>query len=291
MSDIAGAAAPTGASRAAKKTLGRLWMRFFHACAILSSRDLTAECAARSALILAPHPDDETLGCGATILRKTAAGNAVHVVFACDGRASHRSERIGPDDLATMRQTEARAACAMLGVDTGRVSFLGFADCELHDHHEAALARLRDLILQVRPDEVFVCSGIDGHPDHRALSRIARALLVEGTIEGDLREYPVWAWDLRSWMDPETARILRPFRAIGRQAMLILRGRVGSVSTAGLLARKRAALECHKSQMGLVASEPAWAKLEDAFLRHFFGRAELHFHVHAERRRAVAPGT
>src|SRR5271157_4034878 len=44
--------------------------------------DMTAQTTTRSCLILAPHPDDETLGCGATIMRKLSSGSSVQVVIA-----------------------------------------------------------------------------------------------------------------------------------------------------------------------------------------------------------------
>ena len=46
------------------------------------AEDMTPETATRSCLVLAPHPDDETLGCGATIMRKLAAGTSVQIVIA-----------------------------------------------------------------------------------------------------------------------------------------------------------------------------------------------------------------
>ena len=67
-----------------------------------TAHDLTDVVATRSALVLAPHPDDETIGCGATILRKVAAGTPVTVFVATDGRHSHRSAalRRHPDRAA-----------------------------------------------------------------------------------------------------------------------------------------------------------------------------------------------
>jgi hypothetical protein len=56
-----------------------------------SARDFTDSAAGRAALVIAPHPDDETLGCGATILRKVSAGSSVTVLIVTDGRHSHRS--------------------------------------------------------------------------------------------------------------------------------------------------------------------------------------------------------
>jgi GlcNAc-PI de-N-acetylase len=50
--------------------------------------DVTHSAARRSCVVIAPHPDDETLGAGATIMRKVDAGTPVHVVVATDGSKS-----------------------------------------------------------------------------------------------------------------------------------------------------------------------------------------------------------
>src|SRR5829696_1206258 len=57
----------------------------------ITARDETAAVAARGCLVIAPHPDDETLGCGATIARKRAAGTPVRVVIVADGRYAQRA--------------------------------------------------------------------------------------------------------------------------------------------------------------------------------------------------------
>src|SRR5687767_3222241 len=95
-----------------KGVLAGLW----RAAVSGAARDETAVSTTRRLLVLAPHPDDETIGCGATILRRRAAGTAVRVVVATDGRLSHRSAEVTPDELARIRAAEFREACSRLGV-------------------------------------------------------------------------------------------------------------------------------------------------------------------------------
>src|SRR5438270_6970368 len=80
------------------------------------AEDVTSQTAARSCLVLAPHPDDETIGCGATIMRKLAAGTPVRVVIATDGRHSNHSSKLSADALVEIRKEETRRACAILGL-------------------------------------------------------------------------------------------------------------------------------------------------------------------------------
>ena len=93
-----------------------------------AARDRTDDCEQRSALVLAPHPDDETLGCGATIMRKLAAGRQVTVAVATDGRYSHRSNHVTPEQLADLRRVEMEEAGRRLGLSTGDIRWGGFVD-------------------------------------------------------------------------------------------------------------------------------------------------------------------
>jgi GlcNAc-PI de-N-acetylase len=76
------------------------------------ANDMTSQTAIRSCLVLSPHPDDETLGCGATIMQKLAAGSLVHVAIATDGRYWPPNTNLSADALVQIREHEARRACA-----------------------------------------------------------------------------------------------------------------------------------------------------------------------------------
>src|SRR5229473_1437708 len=89
-------------------------------------------------MVLAPHPDDETLVTGGLLQQAVAAGAAVRVIFATDGdnnpwpqRVIERRWRITPADRArwgTRRRGEALAALTCLGVPTESAVFLGYPD-------------------------------------------------------------------------------------------------------------------------------------------------------------------
>ncbi len=76
----------------------------------LSDQDL-----AENAIIFSPHQDDETLGCGGTIIRKHEAGAKIKIVFMTDGSRSHH-RFIPEDELIMLRQQEAIKAAQILGV-------------------------------------------------------------------------------------------------------------------------------------------------------------------------------
>jgi LmbE family N-acetylglucosaminyl deacetylase len=77
-------------------------------------------------LVLAPHPDDETFGCGGTLLHHARQGDPIHAVFVCSGIAGDPDGLYDREKLSELRQQEARAAGAILGI--GRFTFFGYPD-------------------------------------------------------------------------------------------------------------------------------------------------------------------
>jgi LmbE family N-acetylglucosaminyl deacetylase len=118
-------------------------------------------------VVLAPHPDDETLGCGGTIRRYADEGVPVVVVVMTDGSGVH-SER---SDIVALRREEARRAAEILGVQ--EVVFLEFVDGELQTQREALQRRLDAELSRLAPDIVFAPFPVDPHPDHVATAEAA----------------------------------------------------------------------------------------------------------------------
>lgn len=251
-------------------TLAAHWMRIFQRLLTARGRDVTASTAHRSCIVLAPHPDDETLGCGATIARKRAAGADVAVVFATDGGRSHAG-RADPVRLARQRRDEALRACATLGVPAGAVHFLGFDDGALGDHvHDAAVA-IASLLARHPPEELFVSTALDRHPDHVALRQTVQILEQMGALPAHVYEYPVWFWAARAWREHR----LRGTLLAQARALALLQVRV--VKAQPYLDRKRAALRQHASQVVAPPDDPAWPTLPPALVARCCGPCELFF--------------
>ncbi len=128
----------------------------------------------RPTLVVAPHPDDDTLGCGGTIARKRRLGVDVAVAVLTDGAFANR-DLIDRAELTALRGREEIASLDQLGVGPHRAWFLGFRDGALRQDEAAAAAQLVPILEEVRPAEVFVTAADDGHPDHEAAYRIAAA--------------------------------------------------------------------------------------------------------------------
>jgi LmbE family N-acetylglucosaminyl deacetylase/glycosyltransferase involved in cell wall biosynthesis len=117
-------------------------------------------------LVLAPHPDDEVIGCGGLIAQHLAEGRAVRIVIATDGAAAGN---------AAEREEESRRGIARLGAarfNEAEVEFLRFPDRMLDEHREEAAARIREELASFWPDLVLVPAPGEIHPDHIALSRL-----------------------------------------------------------------------------------------------------------------------
>ena len=149
-------------------------------------------------LVLAPHQDDEALGCGGLIARRRQAGHPVHVAFVTDGAASHAGHpTLTPADLAAWRADEARSALRLLGIEASAIHFLRAPDGELERLPPAAAAalivRLTALLDTIRPTEVFLPLQADGSSEHTAAFRFFSQALAASSVRPRVCEFPVWA--------------------------------------------------------------------------------------------------
>jgi LmbE family N-acetylglucosaminyl deacetylase len=240
----------------------------------LAGRDVTGETAARSCIVLAPHGDDETLGCGATIARKRQTGTLVRVLVAADGRNSVASVNMKPDELARIRRSEVIQACAVLGVPRDDVILLDHEDGTLAAIEDDLSDRIADLLEKMRPDEIYATAPNDPHPDHAALGRAALRAAAGSGI--GVLTYPVWQWPaLRPWVTTTSLDFGDGVRAL----VPTWRTRPVLVRSGEYQATKRQALAAHESQMRNITGEPGWPVLGADFLRYFFRSHEPFFPV------------
>ena len=186
-------------------------------------------------LVLAPHPDDETIGCGGLLALLGRAGMAVQVVLMTDGVGSHRQSRAYPAPrLRALRQREMTAALRELGHRPPCLLPLGLPDGGLPARGElgfdAVTHQLARIAQNFRPDTVLMPTRDDAHPDHRATCAVGAAACRLVAPQARRFEYPVWG---------------------GSQA-----GRsVWQLDIGAVLDDKRRALALHRSQLGLVVHD------------------------------------
>lgn len=183
--------------------------------ALLSLRSLTGDGPVvgtpgfHRVLVLAPHPDDEAVGCGGLMALLADAGAEVDVVFATDGEAT-RGAPSAPAATAASRRREAEAACRTLGARPPR--FLGLSDGALGSHLDELARSVRAVAGELSPDAVLVPWFGDGHDDHRAMSEaVARAGLAD--------DVEVWAYE--TWTPLPANRVVDVSRVIARKERAI----------------------------------------------------------------------
>ena len=154
---------------------------------------------------MAPHPDDDILGCACLMQRVSAAGGQVVVVWLTDGGGSHGElEPEAREALVARRRGEALAGVEALGVQPTASYFLGFRDGFLADAEDPARDRLSALGRHHALSAGVVTAADDGHPDHRAAFRIALRLGLN-----ELYSYPISArYDGSAYTAPADAIFL-----------------------------------------------------------------------------------
>jgi LmbE family N-acetylglucosaminyl deacetylase len=216
-----------------------------------------------STVIIAPHPDDETLGCGGLIALLSARDIPVHVIVMSDGTGSHRSSKtFSPDCLRRLRQSESVAALAELTQGRGRAR-VDFVD--LPDEHvparqtpgfEEAVHRCAAAIEMSgeTPATVVVTWRRDPHCDHRASWQIARGALQCLRLYPRVLEYPVWVTEFGDPADFPMPGEMRAWR----------------LDIGAVLGTKMAAIAKHRSQTtDLIDDDPSGFRLTDATLERF----------------------
>jgi len=140
-------------------------------------------------LVLAPHPDDESIGCGGTLASHARRGERVSVVFLTSGELGIKG--MTPEQVWQIREQEAQAAAQVLGIAS--VTFLRCPDWFLGDNIAPAAAALRPILEAERPEIVYLPHALEWHPDHKAaLPVLASALDGISMTAPEIRAYEVW---------------------------------------------------------------------------------------------------
>ena len=173
------------------------------------------------AVVVAPHPDDESIGVGGLISRLAMLKRSILLVAATDGPASRpRDGSTTRGRAAEARTLEAWHAAQRLGPRRTTILRAGLDDGDVARVERDLEWRLRGLLLP--SDVVFATWRHDGHPDHEAVGRVTAHVCAALLIH--LVEVPVWAWQ---WSFPGDRRIpWRRTRRIFLNAALKARSRL-----------------------------------------------------------------
>lgn len=212
-------------------------------------------------LVLAPHPDDESLGCGGTLALLRGAGYPVHVVFVSDGTLSHPNSPSYPAErLRDLREKEAREALRELQISDEEVTFMRLPDRHVpmpgDGGFNEAVDALRSVIQQFNSSTVLVPYERDPHPDHRATYALLQAALttMEQNEPPRVLEYLIWLWELGRPDD-----LPKPGERL-----------VWRVDIDAVVDQKRRAINAHQSQVTrMIGDDPTAFYLSPELLSHF----------------------
>lgn len=211
-------------------------------------------------VVLAPHPDDETLGCGAAIAALTARGHRVQVVVVTDGSRSHPNSLAYPAEvLAKKREQEVTDAVAVLTAGHGPAPvFLRYPDMAAPDGTEAAEIAAQRLLPLIGPTVTALWStwAGDPHDDH---ARTARLAAVIGQHKPHLQRwsYPIWGRFRTDDPQISPASFVR-------------------LHLPDQLERKKHALAQHRTQMTwLIADDPEGFVMPEDKQEHFLTTPEI----------------
>lgn len=206
-------------------------------------------------LIFAPHPDDETWGCGGTIVKRISEGYEVIIVVITDGRHAF-SKLFGihsdptPDELKEIRKKEVKRATKILGVREKNLIFLEFEDGYLEKYEKEAGEKIIQILKKNSPEEVFFPYKKDAHPDHRATNRTVINAIRELKLNSRKYQYSI----MHKWgrIGPKIDVLLN----------LIKRNMI-YVDISEFLPLKEKAIKEFKSEVTVISSEQQEPLLKD----------------------------
>ena len=162
-------------------------------------------------VIIAPHPDDEVIGCAGLIQALVERGTPPHVIILTGGEGSHRGCcNTSAEDIIAARHQLTLDAAATLGLSLSHIHCLHYPDGGVALEHPET-ERLQTLLSELVPQSVFVPHRGEGWSDHLQAAEIAKHLLKGQDVS--IYEYCVWMWYYNVWrLDYRNARVLRMSR-------------------------------------------------------------------------------
>jgi LmbE family N-acetylglucosaminyl deacetylase len=230
----------------------------------------------RRAIVFAPHPDDEILGCGGTIAKKLDEGYDFHVVFLTDGRYGLTDVGISsgppPLDFKKIRLREAINATTILGLKQENIIFLDFEDQKLRKFEKQAEEKIVKILKRINPHEIYFPQEKEYNIDHRMTNMIVRKATRESGI------YPIEYRYIIAWLFPFYLLVhVMDDNTFHLLMSKFLRLNLFRVDISKYLHLKEMALEKYRSQIFAFSNGQSRAPLTPSFLKRFLKNEELFF--------------
>ncbi len=129
-------------------------------------------------LVLAPHPDDEAIGLGGTIIKHIDSGDKLKIVYLTDNKKNR-----------ALRAKEAKKAAHIMGVK--QIEFCHFKDGKLFATKKE-IKKILSILLKFKPKIIYVPFFLDPHPDHQMTARILKEVFKKSNLKAEIYSYEIW---------------------------------------------------------------------------------------------------
>jgi LmbE family N-acetylglucosaminyl deacetylase len=239
------------------------------------------ELSKKTILIVAPHPDDEVIACGGTIVKKIAEGYTVKIVFVTDGSHSHSAvlnieNDPPPSVLKRIRHDEGISAARVLGVDAESVFFLDAEDTKVNE----SLSQVRDGITKILKScpnliEVYIPhEQRELNNDHKLSGQVTLQCLKSMGIKPLVFKYIVWDEDTEIEFGFVNRGSSDGHQNFSDEQVVL-------VDIRNELQIKIDALMQHKTQVTMYSASQTRTVVPDGFFRRVIDKPEERFFVHS----------
>jgi len=228
------------------------------------------------AIVFAPHPDDETLGCGGTIAKKVSEEYDVFVVFMTDARYSLTEVGItsgpSPSKIRKIRREEAVRAARTLGLQERNLFFMDFEDKTLKMRERDVENRIVEIMKELSPAEIYFPQEKEYHIDHRITNLVARNAVKRSNLHPIEYQYAI-AWSFPYYLP---VHILNE-RTFDLLMSKILKLDLIHIDISRFLHIKSRAFEEYRSQLVALSYKQRREVIKRSFLKRFLKREERFF--------------
>jgi len=232
----------------------------------------------RRIIVFAPHPDDETLGCGGTIAKRLREGYDVLIVFMTDGRNAlsklfNICSNPTPLKLREIRKEEAKKAAKVLGVKEEKLIFLDIEDGSL-EKKGIAQEKLLKILKENSPEEVYFPQAKEANRDHIVTNTIVKDSISELKIHPIEYQYVI-AWSIPFCILSHVKRHL-PFWLISSFSKM----KLVSIDVSDFLSQKKSAIDQYRSQIEIVSTNQKKPVVSSCEVDYFLRKEEKFFVIH-----------
>lgn len=222
-------------------------------------------------VVFAPHPDDEIMGCGGSILKWIEEGHELHIIYITDNRAlfseghvndelveelAEPYKKLTQDQLAELCLEEAQKAAKAMGLPDSNIYFFKFHDLDAQNQIERGIELSQEILHDA--DRIIVSSNNNTHPDHQAAHNIAK----HAAKKLDLKDIEFYIYSLYVPLKIAKEKLIKV-------KIVDYRDKIYEI------------MKIYKTQLALVDTRTGWEYLKrkryERFGRFYLSEIDMHF--------------